>query len=717
VHDPHHVALRRAARTALLAPPLFALGLFVLDNDTAALFAVFGVIAMFAFADFGGPLRRRAVGYAGLTAVGAALIPLGTLLSGRPFSGAAGMAAVAFVITFAAAAGGYVAAGGAAATLSFVLSVAVPAGADEIPSRLLGWGIAGVAVTVAAVTLWPARVRSRLRRLAAELAAAVADVLDAVGDRAVDVDLRRERRARARDASETLLVAYLHLPYRPAGPTARDQALVYLLSELRRGCEFADALDSDPRISARLRVDDRTLLGSAASTFRDAAATLGGAPPPNLGPLEDTRRGYLEKVEQTVPTLEPTAARELVHRALDIRIVSYIALSAAVNVALSVGRRVRDPGFALEPLAPEPGLEPAVGRLASLVRANLRLDSVWLQAAIRAAIGLGLAVLIALLARVDHAFWVILGTMSALKSSVVSTAHTAWQSFLGTAAGFALSSAFLFASGERHPVLWAALPVCLFLAVYTPTVVHAVVGQAMFTIAIVVLFNILQPEGWRTGLVRIEDILIGCGTSIVVGSLLWPRGAGAQLRARLEDFLGSGGRYVREAFGRALGRTGDADADAAGAATRESGLRAVDAFATFLNERGPDRLPIETWVRLLGAGYQLRFAGDAIVTWARGDRLLDVPREAANGLESAARRFEEELEQEGRRLTLVSPISEKGGRHTETPGSLVPGEAGRTPTYAVLVLEEWITHLGTILERIREPVAEVSALARRPWWR
>ena len=36
-------------------------------------------------------------------------------------------------------------------------------------------------------------------------------------------------------------------------------------------------------------------------------------------------------------------------------------------------------------------------------------------------------------------------------------------------------------------------------------------GQAGFTVFVVVLFNMLVPEGWRTGLVRVQDIAIGAG--------------------------------------------------------------------------------------------------------------------------------------------------------------------------------------------------------------
>ena len=166
--------------------------------------------------------------------------------------------------------------------------------------------------------------------------------------------------------------------------------------------------------------------------------------------------------------------------------------------------------------------------------AQLRPDSVWFRNGVRAGVGLGLAVLIAALASLSHAFWVALAVLSVLKSNAVGTRHTAMQAFLGTIAGFILASAFTEVFGTSEAVLWIALPPSVFLAVYTPTAVRFVVGQAMFTILVVVLFNLIVPEGWRVAEARVEDIGIGAATALVVGVLLWPRGAGTALRSSLE---------------------------------------------------------------------------------------------------------------------------------------------------------------------------------------
>ena len=65
---------------------------------------------------------------------------------------------------------------------------------------------------------------------------------------------------------------------------------------------------------------------------------------------------------------------------------------------------------------------------------------------------------------------------------------------------------------------------------------------------LVILYNIMQPVGWQIGLVRIEDIAIGCAVSLLVGLLFWPRGAGAGAR----QGAGGGVRRERALPGRAV---------------------------------------------------------------------------------------------------------------------------------------------------------------------
>lgn len=58
---PDHdlVALRRAGRTAIVMPAMFAVGEELIGDPTLATFAAFGSFAMLLLVDFGGPMRHR----------------------------------------------------------------------------------------------------------------------------------------------------------------------------------------------------------------------------------------------------------------------------------------------------------------------------------------------------------------------------------------------------------------------------------------------------------------------------------------------------------------------------------------------------------------------------------------------------------------------------------------------------------------------------------
>jgi hypothetical protein len=85
-------ALRRATRTAIVMPGVFAIGSVVIDNPTLATFAAFGAFAQLLLVDFTGSRRDRARSQFALAVAGAALVSLGTLAS--PWTWAACLAAL-----------------------------------------------------------------------------------------------------------------------------------------------------------------------------------------------------------------------------------------------------------------------------------------------------------------------------------------------------------------------------------------------------------------------------------------------------------------------------------------------------------------------------------------------------------------------------------------------------------------------------------------------
>ena len=184
--------------------------------------------------------------------------------------------------------------------------------------------------------------------------------------------------------------------------------------------------------------------------------------------------------------------------------------------------------------------EAAVKSGSAILRAHCNVRSVRFRNAARAGLGLALAVLVAKTTSVEHAFWVVLAALSVLRSNALGTGATALQALAGALVGFGIAAALIETVGGDDTWLWIVLPFVVFLAGYTPGAVNYVVGQAGFTVFVVVLFDILVPAGWRTGLVRVQDIAIGAGISVAVGALLWPRGARGVARRSFAELLRAG---------------------------------------------------------------------------------------------------------------------------------------------------------------------------------
>src|SRR6202167_4113019 len=141
------------------------------------------------------------------------------------------------------------------------------------------------------------------------------------------------------------------------------------------------------------------------------------------------------------------------------------------------------------------GLSGAVGVLTR--HASIR--SVWFLNSLRGSLALAAAVLVADVSGVQHGFWVVLGTLSVLRTNAASTESTALRALGGTVIGFVVGALLILGIGTSTPALWAAFPIALAGA-YAPGTLPFAFGQAAFTVVVVVLFNLLQPVGWKVGL-------------------------------------------------------------------------------------------------------------------------------------------------------------------------------------------------------------------------
>ena len=597
-------------------PAVFAFADKVIGNPQTATFAAFGSFAMLVLVDFTGPMRSRFIAYLALAGVGAVNIVVGTLCSQNDWLAAGAMAVVGFAILFSGAINGYFAAAATSALLTFILPVTIPAPFTEVPARLGGWGLAAAAGIVAHFVLWPARPRAGLRRDAAEAAAALAELLDA--DLADDPDRVESRAHAAGQAVAGLRRSYLMAPHRPTGPIGPMAALASLVDELDWLKSFLAPAPGFSSVVLR-RPEDAEALAATAGVLRASAATLTGSEErPDFRRLDTARDAVAEELARRISASPASSDDELLGSALEptfrIRAASYSARQVAGYSLLASGR----PAPELDEMDVAGG-DVTVRPARAAVEATERLatehaggGSIWLRNSLRGAAGLAVAVFIAQRGGLQHSFWVVLGPISVLRSNALGTGWSVLTALVGTAVGILIGAGLVIAIGTHEAVLWVVLPFAVLLAAYAPRAISFAAGQAGFTVVLFILFNIIQPSGWRVGVVRLEDVAIGFAISLGVGLLFWPRGAAALLRENLAAAYGRSADYV-VATTREIIDEADSGSSAELAQTADTALhRLDDAFRQYLSERSATSVRLEEVAGLVAGAARVRRAGQSL---------------------------------------------------------------------------------------------------------
>lgn len=727
VRDPGWASLRRATRLAIVAPVLAGIAGPITGAPSASAFAVFGSFALLGLADFGGPTWPRARAYASAVVIGGVLVALGSAASTAAWSAVLATVVVAFVVTFLGMFGGYITARQTAMLLAFIVAVSIPlpaGGLADVLPRLSGWGLAGAVAVVAGTLWWPRHARTQVRQLAGDACRALGLL--------VERPASSERLSAARASVQEARHGYDAAPIRPAGPARRDRAMLGLVIELERALQYAERFARQAR---RPAVDEEGPLLQEITRLLDGTAGVlaTGADQPDLGATDRARAAYRDAVDRWAGDRlrageQPGSVLDALSGASELRVLVYAALAIAVEASVIAGQVVRGlPAPFPHWRPPAAGAAPWLARTLASVRGQLRPGSIWFLNSLRAALALGLAVLVTRFVRLDHSFWVVFGTLSVLRSNALSTGRNAIQAILGTAAGVVVASALTLALGTNRTALYVILPIAAFVAAYVPTVVSYLVGQAAFTLFVVLLFDILQPQGWELGLVRLEDVALGILVSLVVAVLLWPRGARGQLRTALAGLYRANASSLSAAFGYLLGDRTEAEIDAGREAVSRELDRAGEAFDAFLTERGHRKLPTTTWGSVAAVGNDVLLAVGAMeamsllgyrtagchdcVGRVRGDvgEVVDEFAGFAAQLDGSDPRRRPAVEASaGTRDAVERCLRAWSG----SPDSGLDRTA-----LGMATAWFWDVELTRIGGELTGPLAAVTAAARSPWWR
>ncbi|MFF0231979.1 FUSC family protein [Micromonospora sp. NPDC005254] len=706
--DPGDAVLRRAVRLTLVASVIFYACRYGAGSPVLATYGLFGAIAAGSFAQLPGPAPQRArILVTSLPAVWA-LIAAGTLLAWSTWAAAGGMLVVGFVVAFAGVGNPRLVGLASAFQLFYILASFPPYQPDTLPQRLGGVTLAIVLLAAAEVLLWPDPVPVTFRQLLTRAADGVGAFLDDAADALTDPHAghagRDSRRARAYD-----LVAPLGLGRNPPerAPTAagaQDRALRISAAALREVLAEADRLAGDAPPEPIGELAAARLVRTCAETTRAAGRSLSpGAPPVDLAGLDVAIRA----AEAAYPVGRGGGAD-----APDVprmcRDATALALADQVRV-FAVGARVAA------------GARPAGGeaypRLFGYARhspwtlywwqfrSHLAPSSAHLHSALRLAVALSVARVAAGVLQLNHGFWVLLATLTVLRTSAADTRTALRPAVLGTIAGVVVSGLLVLL--VEDPVVYAVvLPVTLLLAFGVGRLLGPVWQQALFTLLLTVVFSQLSPEGWRLAEARLVDVGLGAVIGVLAGVAMWPRGASRDLRHNAARYLTASGDAVERTVEAVLGDAPPPEDDLD--RVRQRMVLVDSSYCQYHSERHDPQRARVNWDAALGAGQHVVPGAESLLRrnppgclagWPAAAVLL---RDAAGQLRSAYDELAGEVAQ-GRAAGAV-PAPTDCVDEVDRVRPLL-GAVDASAVRHLVEVDRWLAGLADSLTRIHPPDA------------
>jgi uncharacterized membrane protein YccC len=711
IHDPGRIGLRRGIRAAVAMPVVLAITLFVLDDQKGAVYAGFGTAGLLITADYAGSWQRRLTSYLLTGVVGTVVLVVGLAASRSTATAVAVTAVVAFLLAFVSLLRGLLAVGSPAVLLVFIVAVTLGGDQEQIAPDVTAWWVAVIVSTIAALFVFPHDVRTDIRDALADSFAAAADVAQSawlgVGPSPAD-EAVLEPLAHALDK---LNATYDGKPFRPTGASQRDQALTLLVSTMNSArLLLAGTVDTLARREALPPIDGRREMAVAVTDMLRQLSRAVRDPSfaPTAAGLDRARDTHQRASEAWVldSARAGVDAETVAGVVRDDHLLRMAALLTEQMAAL--GRQLN--GFAPEDLDAEP---PIPQRPWSTVMvAHLNLHSPWLRNAVRTAVGLAIAVLVVELTGVQHGFWVLLGVLSVLRYDLTATTRTAALAIAGTVIGVVAATGVILLVGPHSAVLWALLPVAVFLAAWAPIATSYPIGQAAFTGFILLILGIIDwPPDLMNGLVRIEDILIGVGVAVVVGLLMWPRGAIGALNEEIAHGLRACSAYLSSVIDALVDVVPPSVLSRDRLDARTAAERASETYDMAIMQRGSTVREGTTWAELANASHLLLAVGRILGVFATDPPILAGSASNVSAVtaarEASDRRWAAIAEHVESSRTV--PDAPRIHDHRDMPLPIGVDDPASAHAYVVCVWTvNWVDHLNRLSPRTADPVTAGS---------
>lgn len=604
--------MRRAVRAAIGASAALAIALLVLPRTPAGIIAAFGSVALLSGADFGGSVRRRTTALLWTALFGTLLVAVAVLAS----RSTASLVLVTFTVTaclaFLVALRGAFASACPSLTIVYVAAAMTASSVSEMGPMLAGWMIAVLVSLPVMLLVLPRRDLAPVRQ------ACVA------GLRCLAEETRRRRDGEPVDGDairpvlSRLSGSYLGNPFRAAGLRAPDRALLVLvgqseglLTALLRGDRFDHPISPLPG-TAELIESSAQCLDHLADALEGRAATEPSG--------RELAADWDKQWEHGVDYLAHEAGDSTEQRVLvvDQAFPDRAFALAVVRLTILVRRVLGLPDEPFDGIAhaiPEP---PRAHPWRELL-AQFSLSSPWLRTALRTGVGLALAVVLVEVMGLAHGFWVLLGVLSTLRMDGLATLKTSMLAVLGTFAGAFLGYLVLEAVSLHYFVLWSMFAAVTFLAVYTQATTAYAVGQAFFSLFVIIAFSLADwPPQLDVAGQRVVDILVGAAVSVVVALLLWPQGVLKGLRSNVVSAIDQASTLMSDAMKDLVLGPGHTRPEEVTESTATF-VRSKEVVEVTLAQRTPEAVEqAHAWQEVISHLRTLSVSGHLLAVWAEG---------------------------------------------------------------------------------------------------
>lgn len=698
--DPDYCLTRRAARLTLVACLVFYGCRYGLGSTPMATYALFGTIAAGVFTQLPGRPALRARTLLAALPIMWMLIAAGTMLAASTWAATAGMLVVGFAVAVAGVSGPRLTGLAGGFQIFYILASFPPYQPDRLPERLAGVTLAIGLVAVAEVTLWPGPApvtfAQRLGGATHSIASYVAVLADVLAGQPGAEKAAWRRHAEAVDAVEQTRMWRLSPTERATSAGRRDHALRDTAMGLRQTLRIAGWLLGNGATTTD--VESADLLRRCATSLRRSGDTLMGTAPASPGavPITEHRR----------PAAWRSATASQLRVAASVQTLARHADFVATAVRIAEGHA--------DPTHPPAGPDTfwyLRRSLPSLYWQRLRLHltprSVSFQQALRLAVALAAARLIAGALDLRHGFWVLLAILTLLRTSAADTRATFRLALTGTVVG-ACAGALLLLVLPGQETYAAILPLTMLLALGVGPLFGLVWGQALLTLLLITVFAQLTPTDWQLAGVRLLDVLIGAAIGVVAGILIWPRGGGGELRHRASTLLDAGAHAIEETVTTLAGRGGGRHAVEA---THRAQALADASFCQYhLESHDPEPSDVD-WEAALVAGHRIVRGAEGLLIGDRPGALAanwPAPMaqllSRAEWLRSAYADVASHMPQG--RPRQVAPVPPAATGVAEQVQRIIQAGERRADVLRLVEVDLWLDDLGRYLNRIPAPARQ-----------